>query len=205
MPTIHEHPAFPEPVAGNTLPARSALRFAAHAEPAHDAGEDVELRDGRKLRLRSIVPEDIEAIRRCFTRLSADEIRMRFLYHMRELPLPMARQLCHVDPEVEVANVLVDTTVHPEEIRGVGRIYIDRTTNQAEFAVLVEKAWTGYGLGALLMQRLVDEARRRKLARLWGHVLIENRPMLDLCRRLGFKRQGLSGEPGTAQIALDLD
>src|SRR5699024_3815792 len=103
MPMIHEHPAVPEPVAGNTLPARSALRFAAHPEPSDYAGEDVNLRDGRKLRLRSIAQDDIEAIRRCFTRLSGDEIRMRFLYHMRELPLPMARQLCHVDPAMEVA------------------------------------------------------------------------------------------------------
>ncbi len=191
------------PAQGSPLPPPAARRFA-RVTRATDRGEEVEIRDGRRLWLRAVATDDVEAIQRCFTRLSADEIRMRFLYHMRELPPPMARQLCRTDPEVETANVLVDATVSPEDIRGVGRIYVDRTTNQAEFAVLVEKAWTGYGLGALLMQRLVDDCRRRKVARLWGHVLIENRPMLDLCRQLGFKRQAMADDPGTARIALDL-
>lgn len=174
-------------------------------DAATDHGKPVRLRDGRHLWLRPIESTDTTAIQRCFTRLSADEIRMRFLYHMRELPPPMAHNLCHIDPDVQAANVLVDASIAPEEIRGVGRIYHDLVCNQAEFAVLVEKAWTGYGLGALLMQHLVDISRARGIDRLWGYVLIENRPMLDLCRQLGFNRLPLRGDPGTAIIALDLD
>lgn len=170
-----------------------------------DHGELVRTRDGRKLRLRSIAPSDVDAIRRCFTRLSADEVRMRFLHHLRELPEPMAQRLCSIDATCEAAFVLEDDTVEPADIRGVGRIYIDETTNRAEFAVLVEKAWTGRGLGALLMQRLVDECRQRRIDELWGYVMIENRPMLDLCRALGFRRRHLSGDPGISLIALALD
>lgn len=190
-----------------SLPPRSAQRFARVTPPAdeHAPGEQVGIRDGRRLWLRPIEPADVDAIRRCFTRLSEDEIRMRFMHNMRELPPPMARQLCHIDPELEAAWVLIDDKTQPDEIRGVGRIYQDRTCNQAEFAILVEKAWTGQGLGALLMQRLVDACRQRKVDRLWGYVLIENRPMLDLCRQLGFKREAMHGDPGTAIIALDFD
>lgn len=190
-----------------TLPLRSNRRFARITRPAgkDTPGEQVTMRDGRRLWLRSIEPGDVDALRRCFTRLSEDEIRMRFMHYMRELPLPMARQLCHVDPECEIAWTLIDDRPSPDELRGVGRIFWDEPSNQAEFAVLVEKAWTGLGLGALLMQRLVDECRRREVTRLWGFVLIENRPMLDLCRQLGFKREPMIGDPGTAMIALDLD
>jgi len=198
---------FSGPMESSPLPPRSARRFARVGPPTNSPanGERVTLEDGRQLRLRPIVAADIDALRRCFTRLSTDEIRMRFMHHLRELPLSMARQLCCLDPETAAANVLIDDTVAPTEMRGVGRIYVDRTCNQAEFAVLVEKAWTGYGLGALLMQRLVDECRRRGLSRVWGYVLIENRPMLDLCRRLGFRRQATLDDPGTAMIALDFD
>lgn len=190
-----------------SLPPPGARRFARvtrHADAGGD-GEKVQIRDGRELWLRPIRSTDIEGIQRCFTRLSVDEIRMRFMYYMRELPPPMARSLCRIDPDIEAANVLVDDAVNPTEIRGVGRFYHDLTCNQAEFAVLVEKAWTGFGLGALLMSRLVDESRRRGIERLWGYVLIENRPMLDLCRQLGFKRRAMQGDPGTAIIALDFD
>ncbi len=195
------------PLREPSLPPRSNRRFARVTRPASaDApGEQVTIHDGRMLWLRPIRPDDIDAIRRCFTRLSEDEIRMRFMHHMRELPLPMARQLCDIDPEREAAWVLIDATGVADEIRGVGRIFWDKASNQAEFAVLVERAWTGRGLGALLMQRLVDECRRRDVACLWGYVLIENRPMLDLCRQLGFKRRAMVGDPGTAMIALDLD
>ncbi|HET7663339.1 MAG TPA: GNAT family N-acetyltransferase [Rhodanobacteraceae bacterium] len=198
---------YSSPMDISPLPPRSAQRFADAGvhEPTRERGEQVQARDGRTLWLRSIAPDDVDAIRRCFTRLSSDEIRMRFLYHMRELPEPMAQRLCRIDATCEAAFVLEDDAVEPAEIRGVGRIYIDATSNRAEFAVLVEKAWAGRGLGALLMQRLVDECRRRDIDELWGYVMIENRPMLDLCRALGFRRRSLTGDPGVSVIALTLD
>ena len=45
---------------------------------------------------------------------------------------------------------------------------------------------------------------RRGLAELWGYVLLENRPMLELCRELGFTQRLMPDEPGTAQITLKL-
>lgn len=194
-------------MAVSPLPPPTARRFADTGQqtPADDGGEQVHTRDGRKLRLRSIAHTDVDAIRRCFARLSADEVRMRFLHHLRELPEPMAQRLCCIDDVCEAAFVLEDDAVKPAEVRGVGRIYIDATSNRAEFAVLVEKAWTGHGLGALLMQRLVDECRQRGIDELWGYVMIENRPMLDLCRTLGFRRRPLTGDPGVSVIALALD
>jgi acetyltransferase len=161
-------------------------------------------RDGRELWLRDIEPGDVAALRRCFTRLSPEDIRRRFLHAMSELPMPMARRLCNIDPAHETALVLVDESVRPAEIRGVGRIYVDESADSAEFSVVVEHDWSRIGLGALLMQRLVDDCRRRGLAEIWGYVLLENRPMLELCRELGFTQRLMPDEPGTAQIALKL-
>ena len=123
---------------------------------------------------------------------------------MSELPAPMAQRLCRIDPVLETAYVLMDESITPADMRGVGRIYVDEATDSAEFSVLVEQDWSRRGLGALLMQRLVDDCRRRGLAELWGYVLMENRPMLQLCRELGFKQRMMPDEPGTAQITLKL-
>jgi acetyltransferase len=54
------------------------------------------------------------------------------------------------------------------------------------------------------MQRLVDDCRRRGLHEIWGYVLLENRPMLHLCKELGFVRRLPPDEPGTTQISLQL-
>jgi acetyltransferase len=167
-------------------------------------GEIVCTHDQRQLRLRSIGLTDVAALQRCFVRLSPEDIRRRFLHAMSELPVPMAHRLCQIHPALETALVLVDETVTPAEIRGVGRIYVDEAADSAEFSVLVEHDWSRVGLGAMLMKRLVEDCRRRGLAEIWGYVLLENRPMLELCKELGFVRRLQRNEPGTAQITLKL-
>jgi GNAT superfamily N-acetyltransferase len=195
---------FPAPAQTTLLPPHSRDRFAPRLVPPTSAGELVTTHDQRPLRLRSIEPTDMAALQRCFVRLSPQDIRRRFLHAMSELPTPMAQRLCRSDPALETALVLMDETVTPAEIRGVGRIYVDEAADSAEFSVLVEHAWARVGLGALLMQRLVEDCRRRGLAEIWGYVLLENRPMLELCKELGFVRRPLDNEPGVAQISLRL-
>lgn len=186
------------------LPPRGRERHAPTLSVHTTRGERVHSRDGRELWLREIAPGDVAALQRCFARLSPEDIRRRFLHAMSELPEPMAQRMCHTNPARETALVLVDESVRPAEIRGVGRIYVDESADSAEFSVVVEHDWGRIGLGALLMQRLVDDCRRRGLAELWGYVLLENRPMLELCRELGFTRRLMADEPGTAQITLRL-
>ncbi|MGA0588765.1 GNAT family N-acetyltransferase [Dyella sp. KRB-257] len=188
------------------VPPRSAERFAPRLAGVTPAGhgETVRTRDGRSLFLRGIRPDDVAALQRCFTRLSPEDIRRRFLHAMSELPDPMAHRLCNIDPALETAFVLMDESAEPAEMRGVGRIYVDESADSAEFSVLVERDWNRRGLGALLMQLLVDDCRHRGLHEIWGYVLMENRPMLELCRELGFQRRAATGEPGTAQISLKL-
>lgn len=194
---------FSAPLDDSVLPPPARQRFAPRL--VHAArGDIVSTQDRRQLLLRGIEPNDVEALQRCFLRLSPEDVRRRFLHVMSELPTPMAQRLCQIDPAIETALVLTDETVVPGEIRGVGRIYLDESADSAEFSVLVEKDWSRVGLGALLMQRLVDDCRRRGVAELWGYVLLENRPMLDLCKALGFVRRRMDNEPGVAQIALSL-
>jgi GNAT superfamily N-acetyltransferase len=186
------------------LPLPASQRFARPRVVPSLRGEKVTTQDGRHLLLRAIAPDDVEAMQRCFTRLSPEDIRRRFLHAMSELPAPMAQRMCQIDPALETAYVLMDDTVQPAEMRGVGRIYVDEATDSAEFSVLVEHSWSRLGLGALLMQHLVDDCHRRQLAELWGYVLQENRPMLNLCKDLGFTQRMMTEEPGTAQITLKL-
>ena len=188
------------------VPLRSPERFARPrlVEPPKAKGERVQTHDGRELFLRGIEAGDMAALKCQFSRLSPEDIRRRFLHSMGELPDSMALRLTNIDPELETAFVLMDETVQPAELRGVGRIFVDESANSAEFSVLVEHDWARQGLGALLMQRLVDDCRKRGLSEIWGYVLLENRPMLQLCKELGFVRRLTPDEPGTAQISLQL-
>ena len=201
--TIQPLVDFASPTRSASLPPPSYRRFA-RSQQERSATEAVATRDHRVLQLRPIEPGDVAALRRCFTRLPAEDIRRRFMHMLTELPEPMAQRLCRVDEASEAAFVLADETVTPAELRGVGRIFIDEATDSAEFSVLVERDWSRMGLGSLLMQRLVDTCRQRGLTELWGYVLVENRPMLRLCNELGFTSRMVPDEPGVAQISLKL-
>jgi GNAT superfamily N-acetyltransferase len=195
---------FASPTRYASLPPRTSERFARARSAPPQAGEPVRTHDNRELLLRAIESGDVPAMQRCFARLSPGDIRRRFLHAMAELPAPMAQRLCSIDPMLETACVLMDESVKPAEMRGVGRIYVDEATDSAEFSVLVEHNWGRVGLGALLLQHLVDDCRRRGLAELWGFVLMENRPMLELCRELGFSQRLIPDEPGVELISLRL-
>jgi acetyltransferase len=143
---------------------------------------------GRKLLLRPIRPEDEPALVRGFSRLTEDEIRSRFFAPMKELPHVTAARFTQIDYDREMAFVIAETGVDSvEELHAVVRLIADPDNARAEFAIVVERALTGLGLGSLLMSRLIDYARSRGIGELYGDVLEDNIAMLSLCRALHFR------------------
>lgn len=170
-----------------------------------EAGEPVRLRNGQVLTLRDIRRDDADALRRGFSHLSAEEVRMRFLHPINELTPQMARQLCDIDPERAVALVLADPRGRTDtEIHAVARAYIDPVTLAAEFALIVQHAIAGQGIGTLMMRRLIERCRERGATEMWGDVLAENGAMLALCDHLGFQRHAQFGDPGVLRVTLPL-
>jgi acetyltransferase len=144
-------------------------------------------RDGTRYRLRPIRPEDEPALRAAFRKLSPEAVRMRFFQPLKALDHAMAARFTQIDYDREMALVLTAPIEGgPEELYGVGRLSADPDNARAEFAVVVRTDVAGRGLGQLLMERIIDYARRRGTGAVHGDILAENTNMLDLCRRLGF-------------------
>jgi acetyltransferase len=195
-------------LANSAFPSRRPpsrdLRAAA-AEAAPGSGEPVRIRDGGTLLLRPIHSADVAALQRGFSHLTADEVRMRFLHPLTDLPDPIARRLCDLDPLTGVAFVLIDPPpAQAPEIHAVARAHIDPVTLAAEFAIVVQQHYAGQGLGKLLMRRVVEACRQRGAVELWGDVFLDNGPMLSLAERLGLKRRSLEHEPGVVRVTLEL-
>lgn len=184
-------------------PPRSADAGDTSAPPP--AGEAIRARDGTPLVLRQIHAGDVAALQRGFSHLTAGEIRMRFLHPLNELPDHLARRLCELDPQREIAFVLCDPpeTAQPE-IHAVARAHIDPVTLAAEFALVVQQRFGGQGFGVLLMQRLIAACRALGATEMWGDVFLDNGAMLELCDFLGFERRSQLNDPGLARVTLDL-
>lgn len=191
--------------ARSSLRPPERLRYGAANDAPPADGERITLADGRELVLRPIHANDVAALQRGFAHLSTEEVRLRFLHVMKELPDELAERLCRLDPEQEIAFVLADPPGTPEpEIHGVSRAFIDPVTDGAEYALIVQKAYTGLGLGFHLMQRLIAACRARGVRELWGDVLAENHAMLQMCGVLGFERRPVFHDPGVVRVTLAL-
>ena len=158
----------------------------------------VRIPDGRSFVLRSLRPDDLDALRRAFHRLTPEEVELRFLHLQRKLPTFIEEEVRTLDPARDLAFVLDDG-----EIRAVADLHIEPSDpTQAEFGLIVGKAIAGHGLGSLLMQRLLDTARERGLT-MTGIVRRDNARMLDLCRALGAVASVDPDEPTLMTVRFD--
>ena len=83
---------------------------------------------------------------------------------------------------------------------GVGRLAADPGFEQAEFALVVASDRQRKGYGELLLRHVLAYAKTRGIQRVIGMVLRENRKMLHLAERLGFKRETGMGDGNCLRV-----
>jgi RimJ/RimL family protein N-acetyltransferase len=167
--------------------------------------EELKLRNGRRVLIRPIRPEDGEPLRAAFPLLQPEEVRQRFLHAVSDLSPAMTERLTRAVPKTEFALVAAEPYPPGEALVGaVARASIVPGTRDAEFAILVSHYLTGMGLGRHLMRRLVRWAKGRRLERIHGDVLEHNQPMISLAESLDFHREPLPDQPSLVRMVLAL-
>jgi RimJ/RimL family protein N-acetyltransferase len=142
------------------------------------------LRDGERIEIRPIRPEDRDALAEGIRRLSPESRYRRFfapIAGLTDAQLTYLTEIDHHDHEALVA-------VEPGTERGIGVARFVRSDDDpelAEFAVAVADDWHRRGVGSELLNRLADRAREEGIRRFSGSILEENRPMLQLADELG--------------------
>jgi acetyltransferase len=173
--------------------------MAIHPYPSELEGE-LRLRDGSRIAVRPMRPEDAELERRFFEALSERSRYQRFLNQMAHLPPSMLARFTQLDYDRELA--LVALAPDAGGFIGVGRYAPNADGETAEFALTVADAWQCRGVGRALLERLCDCARAAGYGTLYGHILNANQDMLGLAKRLGFTRSSSDGELVTVARAL---
>lgn len=166
---------------------RGYPHMAIHPYPVELISE-LSLRDGTRLTLRPIRPEDAELERSFVAGLSEQSRYYRFFYRMGELAPAMLARFTQVDYDRELALVAVTGVEEggTPAFVAVARYLANPDLGNAEFAVVVGDAWQHRGIATLLMRKLIECAKRRGFARISGVVLRQNEAMLALMRALGF-------------------
>lgn len=170
---------------------------------ADDTALETTLRDGTRVLVRLVEPDDREHFVEGFNRLSTRSRYLRFHTAVEDLDDRQLDYLTQVDQVDHVAWVAVDLDQPEHPGIGVARfVRLNDEPTVAEAAVTVLDAYQGRGLGTVLLEVLANAARSRGVATFRAYVLGENRAMLSVLDRLGPTRS--QQERGVHQIDVDL-
>lgn len=153
-----------------------------------------ELKNGVKVTIRPIRPEDEPAIVEFHKTLSEESVYLRYFNIMklsRRIAHERLTRVCFIDYDREMT--LVADYINPDtgrsEILGAGSLSKLHEVNEGEFAMLVGDRYQRQGLGTEMLRRLVQVARNEKLAGVNGETLLENTAMQRVCEKVGFSIQ----------------
>lgn len=163
-------------------------------------------RDGARVLIRPVHPQDLELAQAFVRELSPESRYNRFHGAVKELTPVMAHWATHVDYDRHMALIAV---VYADELQregreieiGAARYAVSADGETAEFAVAVADAWQGRGVGARLLRGLIEVAARRGLRWMEGDVLATNRGMRALARKLGFQGRARGGEARLVRVS----
>ena len=158
------------------------------------------MRGGGEYLVRPMHPDDASMLQQLVQRLSPESRYFRFVSTLTELPAHMLARLSLIDYEREMALVAViresDAEGQEQErIIAVSRYITNVDRRSCEFSLLVDDAFSGKGLGAKMMQSIMEVARDRGLEEIDGLILANNTPMLKLMRSLGFGVRSYEEDP----------
>ena len=160
------------------------------------------LRDGRRVEIRALRPDDRSGLEEAVGRSSAESLYRRFFAVRRNFSESEVAFFLNVDFVSHVALVAIaDEGGRPATVGG-GR-YVVVQPERAEVAFGVVDQYQGQGIGAALMRHLVALARQAGLKQLIAEVLPQNTPMLKVFAKSGLPMT-TTRESGVVHVTLQL-
>jgi ribosomal protein S18 acetylase RimI-like enzyme len=160
------------------------------------------LRDGRRVEIRALRPDDRDGLIAAVGRTSDQSLYRRFFGARRGFSEREIAFFVNVDFVNHVALVAVADEGGRPLIVGGGR-YVVVQPGKAEVAFAVVDRYQGQGIGATLMRHLAAIARTAGLDELIAEVLPDNIAMLKVFEKSGL-RVSTRREPRVVHVALGL-
>jgi len=147
------------------------------------------LKDGTKTTIRPIRPEDELLMVKFHEALSDRSVYLRY-FGTLNLKSRVAHErlirICFGDYDREIALVAERMGMAGAAIIGVGRLNRIHGTQEAEVAVIVTDAYQNQGLGAELLRRVIQVARKEGIRAVSAEMLADNASMQAITKALGF-------------------
>lgn len=158
---------------------------------------------GETFDLRPLNPADERRLQEFFYSHTKETLLLRYNHHPKQLSREKSCSLVSVDQSKDLALCLVRQQGSVLEIQAVGRYYLVEANNSCEVAFVTRERHQGKGMATILLQEMINIARIRGLASMTAYVRAENKPMLTVFEKAGFKRVK-GDEPDEVNLLLPL-
>lgn len=158
---------------------------------------------GESFDLRPLNPADERRLQEFFYSHTKETLLLRYNHHPKQLSREKSCSLVSVDQSRDLALCIVRQHGSVLEIQAVGRYYLIEQNNSCEVAFVTRERHQGKGMATILLQEMINIARIRGIATMVAYVRAENKPMLTVFERAGFRRVR-SEEPDEVNLQLQL-
>jgi len=130
--------------------------------------------------LRPLHPSDMRTLQEFFYSHDEETVRLRYGYQRERMSGESAYKLAAVDQRKDLALGIFEEERGRQELRAIGRYYLEEDGKRAEVAFVVHEGNRHAGMAGFLLGELAAIAKRRKVKSFWASVLPENRAMAGL-------------------------
>ncbi|UCF34584.1 MAG: GNAT family N-acetyltransferase [Phycisphaerales bacterium] len=145
----------------------------------------VRLKGGSEVFIRPAKLTDEAELREMFYKLSEDSVYHRFFRTIKSMPHGKIQEFLRVDYKADMVILGFTGKTEDADLVAIGCYNLNRQTNLAEVAFLVQDEWQDKGLGTALFQILIEAARAGGIRGFTAEVLADNVPMLRVFHESG--------------------
>jgi acyl-CoA hydrolase/GNAT superfamily N-acetyltransferase len=144
-------------------------------------------KSGLQLFFRPPKISDEQLVKDFFYSLSDQSLYRRFISSRKDMPHERLQEFVVIDYMQELVILATRVSGDSEQVVGIGQYGIGQDVHSAEVAFAVRDKEQKQGIGTELLNYLIFLGRRNGLLAFVAEVLFENRPMLTVFERAGFK------------------
>jgi acetyltransferase len=146
----------------------------------------IKLSDGTEALVRPLKPDvDKEKLFEMYSTLSKETNYYRFLNY-QPVTRWIVEQWCDVNYDDKMTLLAIVKENGKEKIIADSRYYLDKTTGEAEIAIVVHDDYQGKGIGTKLLAYTVEVAKKMGVKKLYAYLSSTNRRIIHVVKTLGF-------------------
>jgi RimJ/RimL family protein N-acetyltransferase len=142
---------------------------------------------GLEVLLRPVKISDEELLKDFFHRFSDESLYRRFFSMRKDVPHELLQKFVVIDYTRQMVILAVIQDQEKEEIIGIGQYWIEEEVHTANVAFAIRDDYQNKGIGYEIFQYLYHLAKREGLLGFTAEVLMENRAMMRLSRKMGLE------------------